>query len=323
MPAKKTAVPRLGRGLASLISNSAQQRPGQGQYESDAEAPAPGPPVALPARGRLLSVAIDDIAPNPYQPRRQFDEAQLRDLADSIATQGIVQPLVLVKPDPNASDRPYMLIAGERRLRAARLAGKQTVPCILKEATSRQVLEWALIENIHRADLNPIERARAYQGYIDRFGLTHAEAAERLGQPRTTVTNYLRLLELGEPVQQLLIDTKLTFGHAKILAGLPADHERQLLLAKAVVKRGLSVRQLEALVTKSGGSDPQPTEGRLGRPAKPSYVRDVEEQLTRSVGTRVTIHPARAKNTGKLVIEYYSLDDFDRISALLGMKGHD
>jgi ParB family chromosome partitioning protein len=178
------------------------------------------------------------------------------------------------------------------------------------------MLEWALVENIHRTDLNPIERARAYRQYLDRFGLTQAHAAERLGQARATIANHLRVLDLHHDVRQLVADGKLSFGHARALAGLLDEPDRQLALAQRAVKQGLSVREVEKLVA-DGASPVRPASGESR--AKPAYLRDVEERLTRAVGTKVSVQPGRRKHTGRITVEYYSLDDFDRIASALGL----
>jgi ParB family chromosome partitioning protein len=214
-----------------------------------------------------------------------------------------------------------MLIAGERRLRAARQAGLTDVPCIVRDASDQEILEWSLIENIQRSDLNPIERAGAYRAYMDRFALTQADLAKRTGESRANVANYLRLLDLCDDVQAMLLDGSLSFGHARALAGLAGRAAEQLALARRIAAEGLPVRQTERLVAAaqegSAGADDGPS-----APARPKapFLCDLEGQLTRAVGTRVTILPGRARNTGRIVVEYYSLDDFDRIAAGLGLK---
>jgi len=316
---------RLGRGLSSLISSSvppadestARQpiRVPTGDHTGSAIDVAAQPPE----HARPEEIPIDQIAPNPHQPRRDFDSEQLAELAASIAEQGILQPLLIAPKGDNPVDRPYVLIAGERRLRAAANTGLQTVPCLVRDADSRQLLEWALIENIHRADLNPIDRARAYRDYIDRFSLTQSQASQRLGQPRATIANYLRLLDLSDDVQELLLTGRLSFGHAKVLAGVAGRPDRQLALAGKAAARNLSVRQLESLVAAeqdSGPDSPSPKR----RATKPPYVLDLEQQLSHSVGTRVTIRTGRAKHTGAITIDFYSLDDFDRITRALGAE---
>ena len=318
-----TPRPRLGRGLSSLISNSISSPP-DGQYEShadpagrsDLESASP----SSAAQGVPVEIPMDDIGPNPYQPRRQFLEAELAELADSIRQQGIIQPLVVAPSDAPASGHAYTLVAGERRLRAARRTGLQAVPCVVRQATAQQMLEWALVENIQRTDLNPLERARAYREYLDRFSLTHADGAERLGQKRTTVTNYLRILELQDEVQGFVGDGALSFGHAKVLAGLIDHRDRQVQLAQRAVSERLSVRELERLAGASPAGEGSVKPKAESRPGKPPYIQNLEEQLTSTVGTRVTVHPGRARHTGRISVEYYSLEDFDRITATLGLK---
>jgi ParB family chromosome partitioning protein len=307
--------PRLGRGLSSLIANSAELSADDDRTYQHVTGlpPVKAAPRAAPV-GQPREIPLDDIAPNPFQPRRQFNPDELAELTESIVRQGVVQPLIVAKGQEGA-ERPYVMIAGERRLRAARQAGLTTVPCVIRQATGQQMLEWALIENIQRADLNPLERAQAYRDYMDRFNLTQSEAAERLGQPRATVANYLRVLDLGDETQRMLIEGALTFGHAKLLAGL-ADPARQLRLSRKVVKGCLSVRQLESLIAEGASPEAAP---RVPR-AKAPYIADLEQRLTQAVGSRVTIHPGRAKHSGRIVIEYYSLDDFDRIAGALGLR---
>lgn len=311
----KPAKPRLGRGLSSLISNSA----------AVVELPVPIVPanssLTASGQGTRTEISVDDIAPNPFQPRREFRDEELAQLADSIAQQGIIQPLVVAAAGELQSDKPYVLIAGERRLRAARRAGLASVPCVVREATRQQMVEWALIENIQRSDLNPMEKACAYRDYIDRFNLTQVDAAAKLGQPRATVANYLRLLELHQDIQRMLLEELLSFGHAKVLAGLVGQDQRQIELANMVVSAGLSVRQLEALVSNAQqpveqAQESAPKESRTKSP----NIRDLEEQLTSVLGTKVAILPGRAKHSGRLVINFYTLDDFDRITSSLGLK---
>ena len=311
---------RLGRGLSSLIVGSTTDATPAGDYQpSDHLAATTKVPVATAPPAGAQEIPIDEIAPNPLQPRRDFRDDEMSQLADSIARQGIIQPLLVMRASGPPSDRPYTLIAGERRLRAAAKAGRTTVPCVIRAASRQELIEWALVENIHRADLNPIERARAYREYIDRFALTQAEAGERLCQPRATVANYLRIIDLPDSVQDLLVQGSLSFGHAKVLSGLAGDPERQMELARQAVSEPLSVRQLEELIASPDGGRPSVSEARTKRtPTRPAYVRDLEDQLTRAVGTRVVIRPGRAKNTGRIVIDYYSLDDFDRIVGGLG-----
>jgi ParB family chromosome partitioning protein len=331
--------PRLGRGLSSLIHGPAEAISADDQsYKHVTGLPPvvpPSPPPTLQAQqaavpSRPEEIRIDDIAPNPYQPRRQFREEELSDLTSSIAAQGILQPLIVARATDGGGvvggvgvvgEKPFVLIAGERRLRAARQAGLAAVPCIVRQASPQQMIEWALVENIQRADLNPLERAEAYKEYIDRFNLTQVQAGERLGQPRTTVANYLRIIELHPDVKQWLAEGTLSFGHAKLLASLNGNLPKQLRLARKVAKTGLSVRQLEAILALSSdrpiGSIVTGTARGAG---KPPYLRDLEDRLSQKLGTRVLIQPGRAKHSGRIAIDYYSLEDFDRISAILGLE---
>ena len=317
--------PRLGRGLSSLIINSSASDE-QGAYVSEPTAEPPSPEekpseFASSPENVVRQIPTRDISPNPYQPRREFDPQELNDLAESIRQQGILQPLIVATRQGDGDSPPYVLIAGERRLRAARDVPLDTVPCIVRQATGRQMLEWALIENIQRTDLNPIERAEAYRSYIDRFQLTHAAAAERLGQARTTVSNYLRLLDLDGDIQAFVASGTLSFGHAKVIAGLIGQRDRQAALADRVIQEGLSVRRLEELASESTDRTPAGAEtpARAGR-SVPPYIRDLEAQLSQAIGTRVSIRPGRAKNSGRVVVEYYSLDDFERIAGVLGAE---
>jgi len=343
--------PRLGRGLSSLISpvitsqepqhvavqeagapngagnaNHASHGVSATSYvsessptvQTDGAVTAETPTAASETLAAPRDIRIEDISPNPHQPRREFTPDELNELADSIREQGIIQPLVVCPANGSSATTPYVLIAGERRLRASRLAGLSAVPCVVRQATSRQMLELALIENLQRADLNPVERAVAYRDYMDRFNITQQEAAQRLGLPRATIANTLRVLDLSDDVQQLLLKGKLTFGHAKVLAGLVHRTELQLSLAQRVAHEDLSVRHLEGLIA---AATAQPSQTTLRNPKqKAPYIRDLEDQLTATVGTKVFIHPGRAKNTGRIVIDYYSLEDFDRIAENLGLK---
>lgn len=312
--------PRLGRGLSSLMGNHVHITADDQEYQHVTGMP----PITKSQEGAGAmrvgpqEIQIAQIAPNPYQPRREFSPEELNDLSQSITQQGVLQPLIVTPSTSAGSSEPYTLIAGERRLRAAKLAGLATVPCVIRQASAQQMLEWALIENIQRSDLNAVEKATAYRDYMDRFSLSAAQAAERLGQARTTVANHLRLLDLCDAVQRLVVIGQLSFGHAKILAGIVGDQARQIDLANKVIKEELSVRQLEGLMQlpAPGGQDAKVSRSK----AKPPFVRDLEEQLTHAIGTRVSIQQGRSKSAGRIVVDYYSLEDFDRIAACLGWK---
>ena len=298
---------RLGRGLSSLISadysqlaNDSLGLPGDGKHTE------PRYPANVP---------IERIRRNPYQPRNTFGEKEMAELVRSIRQSGIIQPLVV-----RAAGDDWELIVGERRLRAAIQAGLNDVPVVVRAASDEQVLEIALIENIHREDLNAIERAQAYQKYAGEFKLPVEEIAKRVGEDRSTVANYLRLLELSDDIQRLVADRAISMGHARCLLGIVRQEERWEL-ATAVVHSDLSVRALEEIVRRR-------KQGRVGKEApatvKPEprpLVRSIQDQLTGKLGMRVTIRERRQPNTGQIIVEYNSLDDFNRITEKLGLEG--
>ncbi len=322
------AKPRLGRGLSSLISTfSATEHESGYTQEVPTISPSsgkatigvgqdaqPNPPIEIP---------VEDIAGNPFQPRRDFPSEELAGLAASIARHGVLQPIRVTKSSDPAARCPYTLIAGERRLRAAKLAGLKAVPCVVSPASQEQMIQWAIIENVQRSDLNPIERAQAYRQVLDRFGISQAELAESLGEPRTTIANYLRILDLHEEVRDLIASGALSFGHAKVLAGLVGNVDVQIQIARKAAAQSLSVRQLEDLIAAASAGDDTGEREPAAPRVRPAYLRDIEERLSAAIGTRVMVLPGRKKNTGRIVLEYYGLEDFDRISALLGVRPED
>jgi len=207
------------------------------------------------------------------------------------------------------------LIAGERRFRAAQMASLKTIPAMVRQATNEQMLEWALVENIHRTDLNPIERAKAYQNYLNTFSLTQAEASERLGEDRSVIANYLRLLDLPMEVKQMLTEGQLTAGHAKAILALPTDELRRKLANRAMAGR-LSVREVERLVRRYLIDTDQ---AKVTIRSKPAHILDLERKLSSQLGTKVTIETRNKGQRGKIVIEFYSLDEFDGITERLGL----
>ena len=274
----------LGRGLGALIP------------QKSTEAPAP----AGPAPTGLLEVPIDQITPNPYQPRKSFNDASIEELARSIREHGIVQPLVVTR----AGDR-FKLIAGERRYRAAQKAGLATVPVVVKEMLAEgDALQIALIENIQREDLNPIEEAHAYHQLHEEFGLTQEEISKRVGKERSTVANFLRLLKLPDAVKKLLASGQLSMGHARALLAVDSA-KKQEQLAERVVKRGLSVRQTEVLAADTA---PKPEKKEK---EKDVFTRDAEERLTRALRTKVEID--RKRRGGVIRVRFASEDDLIRI----------
>ena len=307
---KKKEKPRhLGRGLASLL----------GPIMLDPVETAPSIPiVAIDSKPRqdkdledsIQHLAIDVLSANPYQPRTVWNEQELADLAESIRSNGVIQPII-VRPFGTS----YQVIAGERRLRAAQMAGLARIPAIVRQATDEQVLELALVENIHRTDLNPIERAKAYQNYVSTFSLTQAEAAKRLGEDRSVIANYLRLLDLPEEIKQMLIDGQLSMGHARAMLALPTDELRQKLANRAMAGR-LSVREVEKLVRKYLTGREQ---SRIALRQKPPHILDLENRLTSHLGTKVAIEARKNGQRGKIVVDFYSLDEFDRIVEKMGL----
>ena len=271
-------------------------------------APVPRGTEQSPA-GSPLEIPLADVAPNPHQPRRQFDDAAMSELAASLKSNGVIQPIVVRRVENR-----FELVAGERRLRAAKLAGLTTIPAIIRDVDSFNQAQMALVENIHRADLNPMERAAAYRALIGQLGLTQAELANRLGEDRSTVANFLRLLDLAEPVRAMIRDDRLSLGHAKVLAGV-SDILEQERLGNLVVSQGLSVRNLERLVQSATTATP-------ARPAKSSsaHFQDLEKSFARQLGMRVQIRAGANKSKGRVVIHYASLDQFDQLSEKLGVE---
>jgi ParB family chromosome partitioning protein len=256
---------------------------------------------------RETLININEIEPNKAQPRKNFDEDSLQELADSIKQYGVIQPLILQK-----RDNSYEIIAGERRWRAARLAGLKKIPAIIKEYSPQEVVEIALIENIQREDLNPIEEAMAYQRLIEEYNLKQDDVAERVSKSRVAVTNAMRLLKLDERVQQMLIDGMISSGHARALLHIE-DFEKQYNTACKIFDEKLSVRETEKLVKSL----------QKGKPHKEAAVtledqliyRELEEKIRNIMGTKVSIRKNK-NNTGKIEIDYYSIDELERIMDL-------
>lgn len=253
---------------------------------------------------------INRIEPNKNQPRKEFNEDALQELADSIKQFGVIEPLVVVKRKGY-----YELIAGERRWRAARLAGLKEVPVVIKDYDDQQIVEIALIENIQREDLNPIEEAHAYKRLIQEFNLTQDEVAERVSKSRTTVTNALRLLKLTEKVQQMLIDDMLSTGHVRALITI-TEPQLQYETAMYIFDKKLSVRETESYVKKLLNKKPKEKTSEKEDPELSFLYKAIENRLKESLGTKTTIK-AKTKDSGKIEIEYYSQEDLERITQLL------
>jgi ParB family chromosome partitioning protein len=254
----------------------------------------------------INKISINMIRANESQPRKSFDENKLNSLTASIKEHGIIQPLVLKKDEGEI----YTIIAGERRWRAAKLAGLKEIPAVIMNVTEKQVLEISLIENIQREDLNPIEEALAYKKLLDDFNLTQEELSERVGKSRTAITNCLRLLNLDLRVQQYVIEGVITEGHGRAILGVD-DKDFQFKLAQTVIDEGLSVRETEKLAKNMLHDNKQK---RKEKDENPYYI-DIEERLKNAFGTKVSIKSGR--NKGKIEIEYYSEDDLQRIVELL------
>ena len=269
---------KLGRGLDSLMAGD------------EAEG------------GDVSKLPLDQISPNPFQPRERIDPATLEGLIESIQENGILQPITVRR-----SAGGYELVAGERRYRAAQQIGMAEIPAAVRDVTDEKMLELALVENIQREDLNPIEKAKAFRQLIETFQLTQEEAARRLGQDRSTVANFMRLLELPDEIQEFVSRGTITMGHARALLSM-TDLKRQLSVCKSIVKDELSVRETERIC--SPGT--RKKSGKKKKAAsKSAHVRDLEEELRVRLGTKVQI--ADKGGAGKIIIEYYNADDFERI----------
>ena len=303
--------PRLGRGLSSLISMS--ELPVEVDLSTSAVDPAAAPdsPPVQPPAGTPIEIPLAAVIPNPHQPRKQMNELAITELAASLKSTGLIQPIVVRKVGEH-----YELIAGERRWRAAKLAGLPTVPAIVRDVDSFTQAQMALVENIQRENLNPIDRAQAYRSLMNQLGLTQAELAGRLGEDRSSIANHLRLLDLAEPVQRMISGGRLSLGHAKIIAGVP-DILEQERLANLVISQELSVRNLERLLEEQPSRSKTSTHG----PAPVSaHVADLEKSLARQLGLRVQIRSAVKKGKGRLILHYSSLDQFDELINRLGVK---
>jgi len=282
----------LGKGLSALLPQRAPLSPAARQES-----------LAGSARG----VPLDQIDPNPLQPRAQFDQGRIAELAESIRANGIIQPLIV----RHYGER-FQLVAGERRLRAAKVAGLSEVPVVVQEFADDQLLQLALIENIQREDLNPIETAQAFERLATDLNLTHEEIAHRTGKDRTTITNLIRLLRLPEPIQLLLAERRLHMGHARAILGLP-NEEKQIEVANRAAAHGQSVRDVERIVRRLTDERGNPdSEARTQDPNVKAAVKQLEETL----GTRVRI-VEKSEQRGRIEIEYYSQDDLQRIYGLI------
>lgn len=341
MSEPKARTPRLGKGLSSLMGRAVEvalpakaplasprvekaSPASMTDYDANPGSPvAPGPPPPAHRDG-LMSVAVGAIRPNPHQPRQHFDEASLQQLAASIRSAGVMQP-VIVRPIDGQDDGnsvKFELVAGERRWRAAQIVGLVELPAIVRPLDDRQLAEWAIIENLQREDLNPVDRAEAFQRLIQQFNLSHEDIATRVGLDRSSVSNSLRLLNLSKDTCALVREGRLSAGQAKVLAGI-ANPQQQTSLAHRAVKQDWSVRQLEQatrlLVGAAPGTVP-PTEEKVRGSRLSAHLADLEQQIGRQLSTRAKIRPGRKKGSGSLTIDFYSIDQFDSLLAKLGIE---
>lgn len=280
---RKTKAKGLGKGLEALISstNSLEE-----------------------AKNSVLELRINEVEPNTQQPRKMFDQERLEALAESIREHGVVQPIIV-----QSQGNRYLIIAGERRWRASKIAGLKTIPAIVKDISSREVMEIALIENLQREDLNPIEEAEAYQKLIKEYFMTQEEVAKIVGKSRAAVANSVRLLNLSESIKEMLADGRLTGGHARPLVAV-ADETKQGELAKLIVDKDLNVREVEKLVNSQGKKSAKKSKLKLVSRESVELI-NLENQLASSYGTKVNL--SRGKQKGSIVFEVYSEDEFDRI----------
>lgn len=270
----------LGRGLQALI-----------------------PDIDEDSTKGVENIKISDIEPNQFQPRKHFDDESLRELSNSIKEHGIIQPIIVRKVDFG-----YQIVAGERRWRAAKLAGLKEIPAIIKDFDDQKVMEIALIENLQREDLNPIDEAKAYKSLMEQFNLTQEEISKRVGKSRSAIANSIRLLNLDEKVQNMLMEGKITTGHAKVILAVQ-DADKQNIIANKIVDKNLNVRETENLIKEV--TSPK----KKKRQINDIYIKEIEDNFCRFFGTKVKIIPG--KNKGKIMIEYYGEEDLSRLTELI------
>jgi ParB family transcriptional regulator, chromosome partitioning protein len=290
----------LGRGLDALLPSRTAATP-----------------IAVPATqaaGTAQEIRVDNIDANPYQTRRRINETALQELADSIRTSGVVQPVVL---RPTANGR-FQIVAGERRWLASKRAGRATIPAVVRQISNEQAMEITIIENLQREDLNPVEQARAFERLSREFGMTQEQIATRTGKDRASIANFIRLLKLPEAVQDAMEGGALSFGHGKVLLGMAEFPEHLEKAAREIIEKQLSVRQTEELVARL--LNPQAAERNNEKPARllDPNVREAQRSMESALGVKVEIQDRKGK--GKIILKYGSLDDFDRIVEALAGK---
>jgi ParB family chromosome partitioning protein len=311
--------PTLGRGLADLLGqarSTAPTSPAAAPTDGAANAAADAGAAGLPRGDRLTRLPVELLQRGRYQPRSDLRNDTLGELAESIRVQGVIQPILVRPVGAGSGEQHYEIIAGERRWRAAQLAGLTEVPAIIRTVPDEAAVAMALIENIQREDLNPLEEARAFERLIAEFGLTHQQVAEAVGRSRAAVSNMLRLIELAPEVGELVERRELDMGHARALLGLE-NRRKQVELALLVVKKGLSVRETEALVRRLSQPASSSAAGKgegAGTGGRDPNVQRLEDELMEKLGAKVQIQHT-AKGAGKLVVAYHSLDELDGILA--------
>lgn len=305
----------LGKGLGAIFGEDVVKE-NKEETEKKAKAKAEAKVAEeMDEKGRILMLKLDLVQPNKEQPRKTFDEEKINELAESIKNYGVLQPLLVQK-----NDSFYEIIAGERRWRAAKAAGLKEVPAVLKEYSKQEAMEISLIENVQRADLNPIEEALGYKQLIDEFGLTQEEIAVRVAKSRTVITNTMRLLKLDEQIQNMLVQGVITSGHARALLSLE-DIQMQLKAAKEILDKKLSVRETERLVKRlqKEASGEKKEEKKKDETLALIY-QDLEDRMKSVMGTKVSIHN-KDKNKGRIEIEYYSEAELERIVEMIESIG--
>ena len=305
----------LGKGLGAIFGEDVVK---ENKEETEKKAKAKAEAKAaeeMDEKGRILMLKLDLVQPNKEQPRKTFDEEKINELAESIKNYGVLQPLLVQK-----NDSFYEIIAGERRWRAAKAAGLKEIPAVLKEYSKQEAMEISLIENVQRADLNPIEEALGYKQLIDEFGLTQEEIAVRVAKSRTVITNTMRLLKLDEQIQNMLVQGVITSGHARTLLSLE-DTQIQLKAAKEILDKKLSVRETERLVKRlqKEASGEKKEEKKKDETLALIY-QDLEDRMKSVMGTKVSIHN-KDKNKGRIEIEYYSEAELERIVEMIESIG--
>jgi ParB family chromosome partitioning protein len=307
----------LGKGLGAFFPDMDEE--GKEQSKSNKETKSPETDYSDPKQrvNVVLDIPVENIRPNPHQPRKEFNEERLEELSMSIKKHGLIQPITV----RYIGDKRFELISGERRLRATKLAGLSKIPSYIREAEDEDIISFALIENIQREDLNPIEVAIGYQRMIDELDYTQSEVADKVGKNRSTVANMLRLLNLSAPVQAALRDQKISMGHARALLALDHEEAQEALLGK-IIEQGLSVRQVEEIIRESkkpqkkSRSKSSSKDDNGGIPKEhEAFYRDIQDRIRSVLSTKVNIKPKPKGDGGEIRIEYYSDDELDRILA--------